>query len=704
MTTPAPKGEIGTINVLPSWGALAGMDPADPPPFQYPSSIATVNRMRTDPQIDGLCSGVLMPINRFDWRLNPNGARDEVVEQISTDLGIPIKGYSGPVRRSRRRFNHTEFREHALLALWYGHMFFEQVPDTEKYDLARDGWRLRKLAPRMPSSIQKIHVAGDGGLEGITQFGYQPPILRGRRGVFGDAAPQIPVSQLAAYVWKKEGANWTGRSMLRPLYQPWILKDRALRVDAIKNERFGIGIPTATAPEGGDPAAYSKMAQAIRVSETSGVGLPSGAGVGVEGIRGTLPDVMASIRYYDEQMARNFMEMVVQLGQTQTGSRALGNTFADFFQMLVEAIANWYTAITNEHVIEDLVDWNWDEDEQAPLLEWGYAENTPLAVTDLVAMVQSGAITMDTETERSIREQTNLPALPDEYERPSTLGNPASAPPPVAAARKGRSFAARKQMANDPVIGHRQPNEFELAARTDFEEIQERWQDATADLVSTWRADVQSVQIAALAEQVQNAVQVGDNVALVNLSAPVVGKDALAAAMREMAEDAIVGAKAEATLQGVSIGLVNLDEGLNRLIDQRAEATSLLLSRSIADSAARAAINLGAESLSPAEVAAAVQEHLEGLSDAYLNDMLGGALTQAQNTGRRAVMKEKPASIYASELLDGDTCTNCTAVDGRKYSSVDAADADYPTGGHKDCKGGPRCRGTLVAVYDEAND
>jgi hypothetical protein len=31
--------------------------------------------------------------------------------------------------------------------------------------------------------------------------------------------------------------------MLRPLYKYWLLKDRMLRIDAIKNERFGAGIP-----------------------------------------------------------------------------------------------------------------------------------------------------------------------------------------------------------------------------------------------------------------------------------------------------------------------------------------------------------------------------------------------------------------------------------------------------------------------------
>lgn len=774
----APTGEIGSITSLsgiPGWGALVDTESApEPPALLWPQAVQTFSKMRVDPQIDSLCNSVTMPLMRLKWQLNPNGARDEVVSQISTDLGVPIAGSNDPAPRSRRRFKHSDHLEHAALALWYGHMFFEQVPDTERFDLARDGWRLRKLAPRMPGSIAKIHVAKDGGLAGITQQGYRPPATR-RRGLalIGDDIPQIPVDSLAAYVWRREGANWRGRSMLRPLYGPWLLKDRALRVDALKNERFGMGIPVGRAPEGGDPAQYAALAQNMRASEMGGAGLPAGADIGVEGIRGTLPDVLASIRYYDESMARAFMAMVIQLGQTQTGSRALGNTFADFFEMLIEAVANWYKNTTNEHVIEDIVDWNWDEDEQAPLLEWTYADDEqPLAVSDLVNMVREGVITMDAETEAFVREQSHLPLRPEEEgsgisdaassaftqvglpalvnsyiltpeEARQMIGVTGPAPtipeveqfvaacrpdmstfqvkqavahaarvtvregtrkktPKITVASKpGRRFAARKQTVDDPEIGHREPNEVELASKTDFAVLQERWQDATADLVSTWSTDVQAAQIDALVEQVREAVEAGNLVALSELSAPVEGTETLLQAMREMSEDAVVGAREEAAAQGVNIGTIDTAERVEPLLVARAEATANLMARGIADSASRAAVNLGA-ALSADEVADAVREHLEGLSEAFLQDMLGGAMTQAQNTGRRAVMAEKPGRIYSSELLDRNTCENCSGVDAKEYADLLEAEQDYPTGGFKECLGGPRCRGTLVAVYEEA--
>jgi hypothetical protein len=53
------------------------------------------------------------------------------------------------------------------------------------------------------------------------------------------------------------------------------------------------------------------------------------------------------------------------------------------------------------------------------------------------------------------------------------------------------------------------------------------------------------------------------------------------------------------------------------------------------------------------EVAERVTEYLNGLSDSYLKDQLGGTLMQAQNGARRAVFEKATddGRTYASELL-----------------------------------------------------
>jgi hypothetical protein len=102
------------------------------------------------------------------------------------------------------------------------------------------------------------------------------------------------------------------------------------------------------------------------------------------------------------------MLMVMQLGQTKTGSRALGTTFADFWGQGLEAIAWWFSDTFNEHVIEDDIDWNWGEDvEQVTILVYEY--DPELVVEDLTKLVTANVIQCDDDLEHAIRKEMGLP-------------------------------------------------------------------------------------------------------------------------------------------------------------------------------------------------------------------------------------------------------------------------------------------------------
>jgi hypothetical protein len=77
------------------------------------------------------------------------------------------------------------------------------------------------------------------------------------------------------------------------------------------------------------------------------------------------------------------------------------------------------------------------------------------------------------------------------------------------------------------------------------------------------------------------------------------------------------------------------------------------------------------------------------------------AVQAADGIARTAAMSLLPVAkgYYASELLDKATCDPCSIIDGTQYDTLAQAKADYPNGGYKDCLGGDRCRGTIVAVW-----
>jgi hypothetical protein len=181
-----------------------------------------------------------------------------------------------------------------------------------------------------------------------------------------------------------------------------------------------------------------------------------------------------------------------------------------------------------------------------------------------------------------------------------------------------------------------------------------------------------------------------------------VGSDVLARHMIELAHQSIGHARNEAQSQGVSIPLPDTSD-MEAALQERAIFVSDLMGRNLGVAmSSKAAALAGPESKGSA-IADAVRSYFSNLGSSYLNDFIGGVMTQAQNTGRFTAMAatDRPASFYASELLDDATCDECANIDGTEYASLDDAQDDYPTGGFKDCAGGQRCRGTVVAVYGD---
>lgn len=686
-----PTTELGTFSnagVLP-WNTFIDFSETHVPELVWPNSVRAYDVMRTDSQIAGLLAGATLPIRRYHWMLEPNGAQDKIVQGIADDMGLDIKGEEPKPRgRTRNRFNHDDHLRQALLALAFGHTYFEQVGEVGDDGL----WHLRKLAPRLPNTIMQIEVAPDGGLIGIKQMVAQA----------GKPAPLIPVDRLVAYVWEKEGGQWVGRSMLRSLYRSWLIKDRLVRVDAMKHERNGLGMPVAKAAPGAGASevkALDKMMQEWKAGERSGGAIPSGTDVSLVGTIGSLPDTVGSIRYHDEAMARALLMMFMQLGQTETGSRALGQSFIDYFQLAQEALANWYAGITTAHVIEDWVDWNYGPDEQAPILTYVKDEEPDIAFHDLAELIRYGGLTMDAELEDAIRTAAGYPKRGKDTPPPgppTTLREtaaPGDAPAPVAAAAPvdpTLPLPARKL--------RRQPYPHEVRAAVDFQALDSIQTSTLATLVG----EVKQHRAQMVDELHDQIVQAAGNLdKLTALTVEGAAADAIASHMIRQASTGATLAVQEAQRQGKTIQAPVLSKVHGRL-QARAKATDKLLARSLADTASRKAVSLTGGSILPGDVADAVKAHLTGLSDSYLEDQLNGALMQALNEGRREVMEDGNATeIYASELLDGNTCESCTAIDGTSYQTMDDAQQDYPTGGYGDCDGGPRCRGTLVAVYDE---
>jgi len=382
------------------------------PDLRWPLSINVFNQMRTDSQLSALFKGTTLPIRRWDWHIIPNGAPDGMVTELQKDLNIPIMGEklsAEPKRgRSKNRFVFKEHMRLAFRALLFGHAFFEQLGVVTPTPGFPDGrWVLRKLAERPQKTINQIVVNDQGELIYIRQNISQASTTWPGQLGWG-SAPEIPIDRLVAYVWEQEDGSWVGRSAMRDCYRNWLVKDRLVRIDAINHERAG-GVPYVTAQPGATPGEIDQlhhMARDFKIGEAAGGAVPFGAKLDIARAGNT--NVIESIKYHDEAMARQWLLMMMQLGMTTSGSRALGRTFHDFFATGQAAIADWFCDVFNPYLVEDWVDWNYGEDvEDVPLI--GYEPDIDLALNEISQLIANGAIVVDRELEEALRRETGLP-------------------------------------------------------------------------------------------------------------------------------------------------------------------------------------------------------------------------------------------------------------------------------------------------------
>jgi hypothetical protein len=242
----------------------------------------------------------------------------------------------------------------------------------------------------------------------------------------------------------------------------------------------------------------------------------------------------------------------------------------------------------------------------------------------------------------------------------------------------------------------REPTEIEKRSGVDFARVAEQHAAALGTLLDDW-SDISAAQRDELAAQIADAVDNGPD----TLGALVVDSAAaatlLVSSMTGVAEQAAREQVAEAKRQGVALEMPDITEDTVR---DAAEAVTAAMAASTASTAGRTA----AQALGTGDgkhVATTTLDYLAGLSDRFLRDELGGALSTAQARGRYAALYgyEGPVDLYASEINDSNACAPCRSIDGARFESLDQAQTQYGAGKYSGCLGGARCRGQLIAVF-----
>ncbi|MCK7676376.1 phage portal protein family protein [Corynebacterium pygosceleis] len=383
--------------------------------LRWPQSIGVYAKMsREDSQVTSVLKAISLPIRRATWRVDPNGAPDEIVARVAEDLRLPVLGddSDSPKAPVAGRVSWKVHLQQALRSLVFGHMFFEQV-----YSVDDDGQvHLRKLAARSPDTIEAIEVAEDGGLAGIKQ---KPPHTTDLRKQASLKPIFIPVEKLVAYVHDPADSTWQGTSVLRPVFKHWRLRDELLRLECTVLDRNGMGVPVYSSSDaslvpGANPQQEIDTGQAIveslRSGESAGAALPFGAKLEIQGTKGQLVSPRPAIDYHDSMIAKAVLAHFLNLSDGG-GSYALAETQADLFIQSLQTIAEWIADTATQHIVEDLVH------EAFPpyvgptpqIMFDPIASKRELTAAALAQLVQAGVFFMDPKTEDEIRRRYGMP-------------------------------------------------------------------------------------------------------------------------------------------------------------------------------------------------------------------------------------------------------------------------------------------------------
>lgn len=381
--------EHGATGVRSLWGVLSNVGehvPALRPGNKY----QTYDKMRrSDGQVFAALTAMKLPILSATWTVR---CEDERVRAFVEEN---LFG----------RINWRQFLRQAMTFLDFGFSVFEKVFEVEAGRVL-----LKKLAMRLQSTIYKWEIGEHDELSGIVQRAFKQGRYR---------QIQIPREKLVLFNLDQEGNDFEGRSILRAAYKHWYIKDQLERIGAIAADRHGVGVPIdelQVDPDRGiaitddDYKSGEEILKNLKAGAKSWIVAPPGHRFRVLDQADKGFDVMPQVRYHAEEIAKSMLAQFINLGTTQTGSRALAESDLDMFLVALQGIAHEISETVNEDIVAPLVAWNFGEAVRAEVaatnIRRANVERIAKAATQLAG---AGLLNADSELEAHLRQMMDLP-------------------------------------------------------------------------------------------------------------------------------------------------------------------------------------------------------------------------------------------------------------------------------------------------------
>lgn len=302
-----------------------------------------------------------------------------------------------------------DFLREACGFLDFGFYPFEQIWKVEKGVIL-----LKDLAPRIPKSVEKFKM--QDGQPGITQN------INGDLAIEGNASTvSIPLGKLLIFTNDKEGDDVSGQSILRPAYKHFFIKDLLYKISGISCERYGVGIPSITIPDGAGPTeklAAQELGRNLRSNEEAYIVQYGNIKVEILTPNGNPQEgqITNLIQHHNREILLSMLAHSLDLGSGKTGSFALSTDQKGDLMQFCEEKASYLEHQINEQVIKKLIIANFGKQDNYPKLK-----HQPLGTIDFGAvsaawktLIDTGLAPITPSWQDTARQMFNIPEMTEE--------------------------------------------------------------------------------------------------------------------------------------------------------------------------------------------------------------------------------------------------------------------------------------------------
>ena len=635
----------------------------------------TIDQMRwSDASVQAALLLCELPIRSAEWDVEPasESAQDvEIADFIKENM---MQGLSVSWEDTLRQI---------LLMHPYGCMPFEVI-----YNITEDnkiGWG--KWAPRLPKTIEKWNVGKSGELESITQRFYKQGNL---------TEVTIPSQKLMIFIHRREGDNYLGTSMLRQAYKHWFFRDKYYKIDAVAQERLGIGIPVITLPDGFTDDDYVKaetMGKNLRGHERAYVVKKTGWEVEMMDLKAsTLKDPSTMLEHHTREILKSVLAQFADLGSSSVGSFALSEDQSTLFLQSLDASAKSIEEVINDEIVK-LVDYNWTVEEYPKLTHADIGTRDFKSLAEAIqTLTFSSVLTPDEGLEDYMRKVMKLPERPDDVQpvaqikQEQTALNMENQKLEQDQIKKGEK-TDKKDVKKDikKASEHRELTKAEQRVR--FDEIRDYMDEAERRL-SNKISSIINREKSALVPIFEEAIKRKDYAELHKLRFKV--KSMYVQMFQEEMRKLFEFGKLKSSYEIKQPAPATMAE-INERITKRAFFLANRHERQLMEELKGiAAVGMMDPEVTDAETLEKVIKGFERFNKKNVPATASLVTTTEINNGRMYTFESQKDEIYGyqwSAILDTHTCNYCTSMDGKVIGTEDKAFHEYRPGAvHFGCR------------------